>query len=377
MNLRLYRVAVSAGLALVLLPGCQSAFGPSAVQRTHSAYNQSIINSVNNELLENIVRLRYRDAPFFLMISSVTSSLNMNANANVGAYVPVAGGGESLSPSISFSYSDSPTLSYQPLQGADLLKNVYSALQPEAVFVLTESGWRLDRVLGLCMERINYLFNAPQASGPTPQEAPHYVEFARLMDILLSLQESQLIEFGRRQVSSESGESGEAIFVKLHGGARAGASGKQGEIDELYTLLNLDRSLNEFQVSTNMLELKESDNTAWFIQTRSVSGILNYLSHNVTVPELHEVAAVVTVTVTDERRLFDWSDTPAGRMFQVETSEEPPAAAYVSTHYRGHWFYIRDDDLNTKSTFMLLRQLFDLQSGQMQGYGPTLTLPVR
>ena len=38
---------------------------------------------------------------------------------------------------------------------------------------------------------------------------------------------------------------------------------------------------------------------------------------------------------------------------------------------------IEDTDLETKSTFMLLRQLFDLQAGQTNPQVPALTLPVR
>ena len=49
----------------------------------------------------------------------------------------------------------------------------------------------------------------------------------------------------------------------------------------------------------------------------------------------------------------------------------------VRMRYRGHWFYMEDTDPDTKSTFMLLRQLFDLQAGQKQSAGPALTLPVR
>ena len=86
---------------------------------------------------------------------------------------------------------------------------------------------------------------------------------------------------------------------------------------------------------------------------------------------------LVTVTKTKFGDTFDWNETPAGRLFKVKTSSEKPENAYIATHYRGHWFYIEDTNLESKSTFMLLRQLFDLQAGQKQSTGPTLTLPVR
>ncbi|MDE0285889.1 MAG: hypothetical protein OXN26_15235, partial [Gammaproteobacteria bacterium] len=48
------------------LSGCQSAFGPQALERTHPAYNEAIIASINEQMLRNLVRMRYRDVPFFL-----------------------------------------------------------------------------------------------------------------------------------------------------------------------------------------------------------------------------------------------------------------------------------------------------------------------
>ncbi len=48
---------------------------------------------------------------------------------------------------------------------------------------------------------------------------------------------------------------------------------------------------------------------------------------------------------------------------------------FLSPH-RGYWFYIANNDLETKSSFLLLQQLFSLQAGQSEAKGPTLTLPV-
>lgn len=43
---------------------------------------------------------------------------------------------------------------------------------------------------------------------------------------------------------------------------------------------------------------------------------------------------------------------------------------------RGSWFYIDDSDLDSKSTFSMLMQLFALQSGNSDGMTPVLTIPV-
>ena len=148
----------------------------------------------------------------------------------------------------------------------------------------------------------------------------------------------------------------------------------QADIDRIYALLQLDRKVKDFDLSTDFLAVKK---TQWTVRTRSISGLLYYLSQTVETPEQHQSEGLVTVTTSKTGEAFDWTDTPAGRRFKVRTQVERPDNAYIATYYRGHWFYIEDTDLESKSTFMLLRQLFDLQAGQTKSQGPTLTLPVR
>jgi hypothetical protein len=42
----------------------------------------------------------------------------------------------------------------------------------------------------------------------------------------------------------------------------------------------------------------------------------------------------------------------------------------------GIWFYIADGDQTSKSTFLLLGNLFRLQAGDVEDVKPVLTLPV-
>lgn len=67
----------------LLLCGCHS-FGPKGLEGTHSRYNQAIVNSLNEQILQNLVRLRYRDMPYFLEIGGVTASLRLEAAKSVG-----------------------------------------------------------------------------------------------------------------------------------------------------------------------------------------------------------------------------------------------------------------------------------------------------
>ncbi len=365
----MHRAILLALLPAALLQGCQTAFGPESLQRTHPAYNAAITASVNEQMLQNLVRLRYRDVPFFLEIGSVTATLSVGANAQLGGSVAI-GGEDSLSALAGAAYMDSPTISYAPLRGEELLRSLLSPLRLESILVLTQSGWRIDRVFGLCFERINDVHNAPTASGPTPDNQPDYQSFDRLLDSLNRLQTRGQIEVGAQTEVDEQGEERIVdIFVKL----KADGDDASRGIDEVRALLGIESDDNQFSLNTNFLETAADQ---WTVRTRSLSSLLYYLSQNVDTPRVHQSAGLVTVTEAEGGGVFDWGDTPAGQLFKVRAGPEQPQGAYIATFYRGHWFWIEDNDLESKSTFMLLRQLFDLQAGQNTVQGPTLTLPV-
>ena len=347
----------------IILTECQASFGPRALERTHPAYNEAIVASINEQMLQNLVRIRYRDVPFFLEIGSVTASLSLGANAGVDASVAF-GGSDSLSPGVGISYADNPTISYTPLQGENLLKSLLSPLNLESILVLTQSGWSISRVFGLCLERVNNLYNAPTASGPTPETEPDYAAFNQLLQLLRTLQNNRLIEIGAKKNDETSD-----VVIKLN----TDNPDYQDEIDQVFALLQLNPNINTFRLNTNFLNLED---TQWTVRTRSMFSLLYYLSQNIDIPYQDQAAGLTTVTSANNGDSFDWGNTPAGKMFRVKSSCERPENTYIATYYRGSWFYLADADLKSKSTFILLRQLFDLQAGQTKYEGPTLTLPV-
>ena len=111
-----------------LISGCQSNFGPSALKTTHPSYNEAIVSSLSQQMLLNLVRLKYRDSSYFLKVGSVTASLTFGSNIGVGTKLDVGSGVSSVSPSLGVSYTDRPTITYSPLQGEDFLKFQISLL---------------------------------------------------------------------------------------------------------------------------------------------------------------------------------------------------------------------------------------------------------
>jgi hypothetical protein len=99
---------------------------------------------------------------------------------------------------------------------------------------------------------------------------------------------------------------------------------------------------------------------------RSMIGILNYLSQGVNPPPQDIEKGRVTRTIADNGETFNWQAVLGG-IFSVASSGSEPSNAAVAISYRGSWFYLRDDDLESKSTFSLLTLLMALQAGPQAG----------
>lgn len=348
----------------VLLPGCYS-FGPNELRGTYPLYNAAIVDSQNEQFIQNIVRLHYRDPIFFLDVTSVTASLKMDLSAGLdqSAFDLSSGGADVLQLSGGGAYTTAPTIAYAPLQGESFVKSILRPLAIEDMFALIESGWSGRRVLGLCVERINGLENAPNASGPTPKFSPKRIDpFNRLLQLFDQVMSDNLIiprvDAVTKETQLEINSSPEHYEA----------------IREIKQVLGLDQNLTIYHVNNGFLQHR-SDTIS--INLRSLMSIFFYLSQHVDTPKIHKAAGLVTVTRNQNGSEFDWGKTAGGNLFHIYHSDKQPDNAFVTIPYRGQWFYLMDNDLESKSTFMLLTQLFRLQAGAAKLAGPTLTLPLR
>ncbi|MEM6998952.1 MAG: hypothetical protein AAF419_03830, partial [Pseudomonadota bacterium] len=348
--------------------GCASSFGPNALTKTHPAYNQAITRSVEQEMLLNLVRYRYRDNPSFLRIGSVTASLSLQSSAGLDTNLISGKGSNSVSPDIGISYADEPTISYVPLQGEEFLKSVLTPISLEALLVMIQSGWSIERIFGLCVERMNGLINAVTASGPTPVMAPEYETFKQAIDRFKRIQNSGGLEIGP---SNNSVTGAEELIILFKTDAL-----EKELMSQLGLLLSTQQNKlpERLIISTNFIDQQQEQLT---VRTRSISSLLFYMSQNLQIPEAHKEAGLVTITKDQYGNIFDWEKTPAGSVFEIKSAESKPENTSLAVSYRDHWFYIPDNDLQSKSTFLLLMQLFNLQAGQNETRGPTLTIPVR
>jgi hypothetical protein len=341
-----------------------------ALQSERLNYNVALQHTSDAQVLLNLVRLQYRDTPIFLEISGITSRLQLETSATAGADLEVNGANATLfTLGGGIKYTTEPIVTYTPLQGEDFVQRLLAPMRLEIVGLLYRSGWTLKRVLRLCVQRLNAVENAPRASGPTPERAPAYQDFARVVDLMRVLEERRSLE-----LTYESGPTSERPPQRvLHIAAQAWVS---PEMQELADRLRLVKGKKQYPLTyaTTVREVTESYEEL-VVETRSLLGILFFLSQGVEVPWRDREVGKVMTTSDETGQPFDWQQV-VGDLFVVKSLPSQPSQAAVAIRYRGSWFSIADTDLESKATFALVTQLLALQSGKVQGVVPMLTLPL-
>lgn len=399
----------------ILTTGCQ--IGPSALRVSSSQYSEAVRIAESEQALMNIVRLHYRDVAVFLAVSNISTQFELShAGEITGSIVENVGAGDGSTPdSFGFGYgaqySERPTVSFTVLGGEEFQKRLLAPLPVEIISLVAESGWRGDRLFRLAVEEINGLQNAPRASGPTPASAPEYKKFIEAVALLQHLSNNRLVkfEFETRQSMMSSPVaidrvSGVDLVTAANSGLRfvVTPDGRWMNLMKKERVLVLRFSPRAVE-SPDVLRLKEllhlrTDQLAFTvvdaqrkstydplqveekldyvaIDTRSLMGVLFYLSNAVQSPPKHKERGLVTATVDANGTPFDWSEL-LGEFFHVYSSPTRPKNAAVAVRHRSYWFYIRDDDIRSKSTFMFVLQLFALVAGDVEKAKPVLTLPV-
>jgi hypothetical protein len=354
---------VSACLAntlVVLAAGC-SIVCPASIRSVRPEYSIAVQQTNNEEVLLNLVRLRYRDTPMFLKTASITTSFTFEAFGQASTTV-VPSNSDLYSAVGRVTYAEQPTISYAPLQGEAYVTQLFEPIELETLMLLSHSGWSIERLLRVAVQSINGIPNAPTASGPTPDQAPEYEQFMEVAGLFRKMQQNRDAVLGDDTEGREGG-------IKLR--ILPGASDRE-HVQQLLAELKLE-NLPTYNVAEDVAR-GGGDTIA--VVTRSMMGCLYYLSHGVDGPSVDRDDGRVTITLDSEENEFDWSGM-LDTIMRVRSSTDRPDRPYVAVPYRGSWFYLEDTDLDSKSTFTLLTQLLEFQSSEVPATGPVLTIPTR
>ena len=342
---------------LLILSGC-AVVGPASIRSGRQAYNEAVQQTTDQELLLNIVRLRYRDTPTFLQISGIATQMQLQSSFNASTGLGT-GRADNFNLSQNNTYAERPTISYRPVVGQAFIQQLLEPVTSDKLTLLYNAGWPVDTLFSLVVQSVNGLQNAPGASGPTPELGPEFDRFQNATRALRDLQRAGLLNIGvsegdqtQIRIDKDPFYQAPAMLVRRS--------------------LNLSHSEDAYQIDQ---ATDPVDGNTIAIVARSLMSTMFFLAQGVDVPDADIAEGrVFTAQYADGQRV-DWHAVTQG-LFRVHASHLCPEEPYVSVQYRGRWYAIYDNDLSSKTTFALLSQLFAMQSGNIRSAGPVLTLPV-
>jgi hypothetical protein len=405
-------VVCAAGLSAA---GC--ALGPRSIEHSRLGYNEALKVTTEQQLLLNIVRLRYTDSPSSLALTAIADQQEVTAGLKAIPFFTAAAAGDvgsyrgNVLPQVELSRSSRPTLSYTPQDDQEFTRRLFTPISLEGMAYLAKTTWPISTVFRLWLENLNWVSNAETASGPTPTQPPVFIEFLTGIQALQRLQDRKLVALYTEErderltdgVASRDGTSAAAVeAVKAGFEYRKDAKGdwavvrkkqqpmlRVGSVppdDADFTAfcrsfaLNPDRrtfdlttdKLDPFLVGAPVKGLEVMD-----METRSLLQVLFFAAHGVEVPPEHVESGIVPMAVGPDGMAFDWNQVLGG-LFKVcwAQGKKPPPCAYVAVCYRGCWFYIDERDRDTKATFALLVELSRLELTSKAGAVPLFTLPL-
>jgi len=335
---------------LFQMVGCASV-GPGTIERDRFDYIVAISESYKRQTLLNLVKTRYVDVPVFMDVDSVISQYAIEGEL-----------GFELAPSFSDNnlllgnskYTDRPTITYSPLTGEKYSRNLLKPLALSSIFLLLQSGYPVDAILGICVQSINGVENRRSGALASNHADPRFTEALVLMRdiqgtgnlyyIVGTAPDKAQIKFGFRQLATP------AVMQK---------------VARLKQLLNLEEKQNEFIVVFGALARNNSELT---MVSRSMMQIMIEYAADIEVPLSDVEDGRVMRTMN--------SGTSAQPLIRVHNGVSKPDDKHVSVFYRDKWYWVNDTDIYSKTTFQFLMVLFSLtERGTASNLAPVITVP--
>lgn len=348
-------------LIFTVLSGCTS-IGPGTVARDRFDYISAISESWKSQMLLNLVKLRYGDAPVFLDVASVINQYSIEGAIGYS-------GSWTQNPQLPWPYNalhswsglgrytDKPTITYSPLSGEKFARNLMTPIPPAAILNLLQAGYPIDVVLRLCVHSVNGISSRYGGSARMREADP---EFYPLVERLRNIQLSG--DLGMRVQKTGERTATLIVFSKKPNPA------VEADRVEVRKLLGLDPHAAEFTVVYGSVASSDKEIA---MLTRSMLEILIDLSSYIEVP-----AASVS-----ERRTFPTpapevaTGTTIAPLIRIMSSPQTPADAFAAVPYRQEWYWIDDRDFASKRLFSFIMFLFTLtETGDKQG-APLITIP--
>jgi hypothetical protein len=323
-------------------------------------YTEAIRDSWEEQMLFNIVSLRYGGATAFLDVESLITQYGIETTGGI-----LGGRGDrgfnTFLGNLSAVRSERPTITYAPLEGRAFALSMLTPISPAEVFGLINAGWNAERSLRLILKSVNAL------SATHPGTRDLHPDFLEVLQAFKELQDQ-----GALGIRQDYSEETVRTFVYLQGG------GDKPAVQEAARILG-----DSLRIGPEFIPLAFDpahgleivfgpylgDPSTVTLQTHSVMDILVDIAAFIAVPEEH-----VREGRTQRNLSYDERDPLTRPPVRILTSHDEPEAAMVSLHDRDTWFYIDDRDIESKKSFSFLMILRQLQASHEAGRRPLVTI---
>ena len=351
---------LTAAILALSVAACTS-IGPSTVPQDRIDYASSIGDSWKQQTLLNIVKLRYGDVPIFLEVAQVIAGYQLQStiggtftagNFTVGVIGPFTASGNATA---SGTYTDRPTVVYQPLTGVDFLTRLMTPIPPSSLLFLLQSGYDADRVMPIMLDSINGINNES-----TWLRRPADPKFTRLVQLM---REVQLAGAQSRIERPKGGPESSVLVLGPSKDPQIAA-----KTQELKNLLGLKPDLRQIPVYYGGYSGKDNEID---MVTRSMLLIMFEFAAVVQVPESDAAQGKAAPGLVATQA----GQPQSGRTMRILTGTAPPEHAYVAVQYDNRWFWIADTDIQSKTTFEIVILLFSIADTGVKGSAPIVTIP--
>jgi hypothetical protein len=325
--------------------------------------------------------------------ANATGTVFFGPPERLGFGTPSVNSANSLIASTGLNYSETPTITYVPVEGQQFANQILTGASVNSLQALLQSGWDIDRVMLLLVDRMGPLVNNPAAAT-----YPQFVQLVKIWrqvqvrgdlffvwypqaDVVLAeklpasaintrvFNVSSLPQYLRYNPRPDGNhqlvQTFDSVVMELHYANQEEAAQVSallgsvsarppGELVERVALVSAVIPPNDYTGRDPVTQL--------LMNLRSFADMLFAVTPGVAVPP--EDAAVVYPV-----------DPGTAKFIHVRANESHPSRPFVAVQHRGHWFTIADTDIESKVNFGLLLTVMSLQTTSA-GAVPGLTIPV-
>jgi hypothetical protein len=354
------RIKIMIWMALLpVLFGC-SGIGPLTISRDRFDYTAAISDSWKNQMLFNMVRIRYGDAPVFMDVSSVISQYQVVGQINLGAtfstFPSTSSWGSSETVGALGQYADRPTITYNPIIGDKFARSMMAPIPPPAILSLLQGGYPVDLVFRLLVQEINGIRNRFGGEARAQSADP---EFYSLIEKMRRIQSAGAVGMRFKKTEKE-----DTALMIIRGERDPTIKSLSAEVREI---LGLDPQTSQINVVYGSVP---RDDKEIALLTRSFLETIVDLSADIEVPAAHIEEKRTSPTRGEE--VVQGQKIPP--LIRIHSSSGKPGDAFVSIPYRNSYFYIDDRDLMSKKLFSFLMFVLTLvETGEKTT--PIVTVP--